>query len=151
MNLPNIEAEPTQMRQMLLNLIGNALKFHRPDEPPVVQVDAEIFSDVHSPFPDGRDSFCRMTVRDNGIGFDEIYLERIFEVFQRLHSRDYYEGNGIGLAICRKIVEHHGGSITAKSTSGQGAAFIVTLPIRQQAKATHHDSTQQASHDLDGR
>ena len=74
---------------------------------------------------------CRITVRDNGIGFDEKYLDRIFQVFQRLHGRDEYEGTGVGLAICRKIVERHGGTITAHSRAGEGATFVVDPPARQ--------------------
>jgi light-regulated signal transduction histidine kinase (bacteriophytochrome) len=79
----------------------------------------------------------RLTVSDNGIGFDEKYTERIFQVFQRLHSRAEYEGTGMGLAITRKIVEHHSGEITAKSKPGEGATFIVTLPVKQR-KADEH-------------
>jgi light-regulated signal transduction histidine kinase (bacteriophytochrome) len=74
---------------------------------------------------------CQLLVQDNGIGFDEKYLDRVFAVFQRLHGRNEYEGTGIGLAICRKIAERHRGSITARSTPGQGSTFIVTLPVRQ--------------------
>jgi signal transduction histidine kinase len=132
-DLSAIEADPTQMRQLLQNLIGNALKFHREGETPVVKIHAESLN--------GRgegavgvcpgDGLCQIIVEDNGIGFDEKYVERIFQIFQRLHGRSEYEGTGIGLATCRKIVERHGGSITAKSTPGQGATFIVTLPIEQ--------------------
>ncbi|NLE38212.1 MAG: hypothetical protein GX621_09335, partial [Pirellulaceae bacterium] len=74
---------------------------------------------------------CRIAVRDNGIGFDEKYLDRIFDVFQRLHPRDVHEGTGVGLAICRKIVDRHGGKITAQSRPDEGATFIVELPVRQ--------------------
>jgi len=74
---------------------------------------------------------CQILVVDNGIGFDEKYLDRIFNVFQRLHKKGEYEGTGVGLAICRKIVDRHGGTITARSTPGQGTTFVVTLPIRQ--------------------
>jgi two-component system sensor kinase FixL len=129
--LPVIEAEELQVRQLLQNLIGNALKFHRPEEPPVVKVEAQIISvpqaqaDRRAPAP----QLCQLTVTDNGIGFDEKYLDRIFNVFQRLHSRGEYEGTGMGLAIARKIVLYHGGEITAKSKPGCGATFIVTLPV----------------------
>jgi two-component system sensor kinase FixL len=119
--LPTIEADATQMRQLLQNLIGNALKFRRPEEPPRVRVAAELI--------DGG-AQCRLTVTDNGIGFDEKYLDRIFTIFQRLHSRHEYEGTGVGLAICRKIAERHGGTITASSRPGQGAVFVVTLPAK---------------------
>ncbi len=124
-NMPTLQADPTQMRQLLQNLIGNGLKFHRPGVAPVVRVESQI---VECPSAGG-DPVCRITVRDNGIGFEEVYLERIFQIFRRLHGRDEYEGTGIGLAICRKIVERHGGEITAQSVPGQGTAFIVTLPL----------------------
>lgn len=119
--LPALEADPTQMRQLLQNLVSNALKFRREGVPPAISVR------VANPgaWP------CELLVEDNGIGFDEKYLDRIFTVFQRLHGRGQYEGTGIGLAICRKIAERHGGSITARSVPGQGATFIVTLPPRQ--------------------
>ncbi len=127
--LPIIEADPLQMRQLLQNLIGNALKFHRPDVPPCVSVSAELRVD-----PQTSDEQCVLAVQDNGIGFDEKYLDRIFTVFQRLHNRGEYEGTGIGLAVVRKIVERHGGTITARSTIGQGSTFLVTLPVQQRTK-----------------
>jgi PAS domain S-box-containing protein len=122
--LPTIQADPAQMRQLLLNLIGNALKFSRPGVPPQVRVYARSGTAAQ-----GR---VEIVVEDNGIGFDMQFLERLFQPFQRLHGRSQYEGSGIGLAICRKIVERHGGSITAQSTPGQGSAFIVGLPERQE-------------------
>jgi PAS domain S-box-containing protein len=125
--LPQLYADALQMRQLLQNLIGNGLKFHRPDEPPVVEVEGRILAD---PDKEGA-GLCEITIRDNGIGFEEKYLDRIFQLFQRLHSRSEHEGTGIGLAICRKIVERHGGTITARSTPGLGATFIVTLPMNQ--------------------
>jgi signal transduction histidine kinase len=129
-----IDGDPVQMRQLLQNLIGNALKFHKPGEQPVVQVEADVMSDpsalsVANGVPSG--PVCRLTVRDNGIGFDEKYLDRIFNVFQRLHGRSEFEGTGMGLAICRKIVERHRGRITAQSSPGNGATFLVTLPVSQ--------------------
>ena len=120
--LPTIEADAMQMRQLLQNLIGNALKFHPPEAPPRVQIRSQTLPQAGA---------CRITVTDAGIGFDEKYLDRIFQVFQRLHTRGAYEGTGIGLAICRKIVTHHNGEITAQSKPGEGATFIVTLPLKQ--------------------
>lgn len=126
--LPTIQADPLQMRQLLQNLIGNALKFHRPDTPPIVKIYSKYFSNhLNKVFICYQ--FCEIIVEDNGIGFEEKYLDRIFNVFQRLHGRREYEGTGIGLALCRKIAERHSGTITAQSTPGQGSKFIVTLPI----------------------
>jgi PAS domain S-box-containing protein len=118
--LPTLDADPTQMRQLLQNLIGNALKFRRPEVPPLVAV-----------WGDRQDGHVRLSVADNGIGFDEKYTDRIFQVFQRLHGRAEYEGSGIGLAVCRKIAERHGGGISARSTPGVGSTFTVTLPLQQ--------------------
>ncbi len=132
-NLPTIDADPIQMRQLLQNLISNALKFHRDDEPQVVKIYNQWLEEEENT-PRGGSAVpkrCQIIVEDNGIGFDEKYLDRIFNVFQRLHNRSEFEGTGMGLAICRKIAERHGGSITAESTPGQGAKFIVTLPIQQ--------------------
>ena len=124
--LPIIEADPLQMRQLLQNLVGNALKFHRSGIPPHVRVSAEVRVD-----PQTEEEQCLLMVADNGIGFDEKYLDRIFIVFQRLHGRGEYEGTGIGLAVVRKIVERHSGTITARSTVGNGSTFLVTLPVHQ--------------------
>jgi len=129
--LRTIAADPLQMRQLFQNLIGNALKFHRQAAPPVVTIQGHLLSGA-DPGPAGNaTALYQITVADNGIGFDQKYLDRLFHVFQRLHSRSAYEGTGVGLAICRKIVERHGGHITAQSSPGQGATFIVTLPIVQ--------------------
>ena len=122
-NLPVISADPTQMRQLFQNLISNALKFHKKGTPPFVQIESNL---QHVK------NLCQITIKDNGIGFDEKYSDRIFGVFQRLHGRSEFEGTGVGLAICRKIVDRHKGKIVAKSTPGQGSTFIVTLPIKQQ-------------------
>ena len=129
--LPVVLADRIQVSQLLQNLIGNALKFHRPGYPPLVQVRAEVERHVEFDRP-----LCRLTVQDNGIGFDEKYRERIFQIFQRLHGRAEYDGSGIGLAICRKIAERHGGSITAESVPGTGSKFIVTLPCVPSAADT---------------
>jgi PAS domain S-box-containing protein len=138
--LPTLDADPVQVRQLLQNLLGNALKFHRPGEPPAVRVEGKLLP-CGGPRASGEGPggpLCEITVRDHGIGFEEKYLDRIFEVFQRLHGRTEYEGTGIGLAICRKVVERHGGTITARSTPGHGAAFIVTLPLHHAGEETDH-------------
>ena len=153
--LPKIEADPIQMRQLLQNLVGNALKFARPEAPPLVRIYAEADMDANpgtrpqNGSPDGRR--FRLCVADNGIGFDEKYLDRIFTVFQRLHERGVYEGTGIGLAICRKIVERHGGSITARSRAGEGATFIASLPYQQTPRRNGNDARPRAAdYDPDG-
>lgn len=128
--LPTIAADSTQMRQLLQNIIGNALKFHKPEETPLVKISAEAVQDARK-----RTIAYAISISDNGIGFDEKYLDRIFAVFQRLHGRDTYAGTGIGLAVCRKIVERHGGTITASSKPGAGSTFIITLPVRQKKGA----------------
>ncbi len=137
--LPAIQADPLQMRQLFQNLISNALKFQRPGDLPRVVVEGRIFQmkERKSPGALAGEQICKLVVRDNGIGFDSKFAEQIFVVFQRLHSRAEYEGTGIGLAICRKITDRHGGTIVAKSAEGQGAAFIVTLPVTQSSPQAH--------------
>ncbi len=134
--LPTIQAEPLQIRMLLQNLIANALKFHRPDEPPVVKIEARYLlpRDQRQSRKSLAEEKCRITVEDNGIGFDQQYADRIFGIFQRLHPRDVYEGTGIGLAICRRIVEYHGGQISAQGTPGKGSTFEVLLPVAQPKK-----------------
>lgn len=127
--LPIVWADATHMRQLFQNLIGNALKFHKQGVSPEVSVSMME--------PKKGDKCYEIHVKDNGIGFDEKYLDRIFSVFQRLHGRDTYEGTGIGLAVCRKIVERYNGEIDAKSTPKTGATFIIKLPIKN--KERQHD------------
>jgi PAS domain S-box-containing protein len=129
LELPTVSSDPVQMRQLLQNLIGNALKFHRPGETPVVRVSAEVHRVVDTNGRVQPGGTCLLSVADNGIGFDEKYLDRVFTIFQRLHGRGEYEGTGIGLAICRKIAERHGGTITARSAPGRGSTFLVSLPL----------------------
>jgi signal transduction histidine kinase len=131
--LPTIYADPTQVAMLLQNLIANAIKFHRDGIAPHIK----ITSQFHRRPPPGTNliqhgqEVCEIRVDDNGIGFDMKYLDRIFGIFQRLHGRGEYEGTGVGLATCKKIVERHDGTITAESTPGQGATFIIYLPMNQ--------------------
>lgn len=145
-SLPIISADPLQIRQLLQNLIGNALKFHRPQVPPHVkisclppiqtepQLDTFTTTPTNPHFPiqpirqQNQIEQYEIIVTDNGIGFEQKYTDRIFNIFQRLHGRSEYEGTGIGLAICRKIVERHHGKISATSKPNQGATFTITLP-----------------------
>ena len=118
-NLPTVEADPDQMRQVFQNLVSNGLKYVRKGESPLIRINSECDKIL-----------CRFFVKDNGIGFDEKHLDSVFKPFHRLHGRSEYEGTGMGLAICKKIVERHGGSITARSKPGRGSTFIVELRIR---------------------
>jgi PAS domain S-box-containing protein len=120
---------PFQFRQIMHNLIGNALKFSRPEKAPHILIACEV--DYGNRFSDRLQAdkkYCHISVSDNGIGFDSSYGDRIFEVFQRLHSRDKYNGTGIGLAIVKKIIENHNGIITAKGELGKGATFDIYIP-----------------------
>lgn len=134
-SMPVIDADPVQMRQLFQNLITNAIKFQPPGEIPEVEVESKILQATDHQMPGALpgDEICQIMVKDNGIGFDPKFAEQIFVVFQRLHARTEYEGTGIGLAVCRKITDRHGGMIVAKSSEGQGATFIVTLPVHQPA------------------
>jgi chemotaxis family two-component system sensor kinase Cph1 len=116
--LPTVYVEESQMRQLFQNLIGNGLKFHKPDVKPAIIID----------FIEKTDGMVRIEIRDNGIGIPEEYNEQIFTMFKRLHSRDNYKGNGIGLAVCKKIVKRHGGEIGVESNQDQGSTFWFTLP-----------------------
>lgn len=131
-NLPSAEVVSGQMRQVFQNLISNALKFSKKDVAPKVKIVSEIVDRCSlqaKPHPNG--DFCRITITDNGIGFDNQYAEKIFTIFQRLHTREQYEGTGIGLAITKKIIEKHNGIIAASSKEGEGSKFIIVLPLKQ--------------------
>ncbi len=131
--LPDTTGDASQLRQLFQNLLSNAIKFRHPNTSPLIRVDCQTLSwgqvpaDVHPAFAK-RGSVVEISIADNGIGFDTQYAERIFQVFQRLHGRNKYAGSGIGLAICRRVAENHGGTITAHGTPGQGATFRVYLP-----------------------
>lgn len=115
--LPAIEGDPTQLGQLFQNLIANALKFRKPDQAPQIWIDADV-----------RGAQWVLTVRDDGIGFDPAHNEKIFAMFERLHGRSRYDGTGVGLAICRRIAERHGGAIVAVSEKGFGATFEISFP-----------------------
>ena len=122
--LPRVHADTVRLRQVMQNLLGNSLKYRRPGVAPRIEVSARALDT-------GSDDMrsCEVTVRDNGIGFDPRYAERVFDVFQRLHARHEYDGTGIGLAICRRIVESWGGRIVAHGRPGEGATITFTMPL----------------------
>lgn len=121
--LPMLYVHETHLRQLFTNLMGNAIKFRHATEPPVIQISA-----IPLPRQSRHVDWCQLMIKDNGIGFDEQYAEKIFGMFQRLHGRNQYPGTGVGLAICQKIAEVYGGHIKAFSRPGEGACFTVTLP-----------------------
>ena len=123
-SLPTVYADPMQMRQLFQNLIGNALKFQAKDRSLIISIKSVYGDDI-------KRGFSRIAISDNGIGFDPKFAERIFQVFERLHTKQDYQGTGIGLAICKKIVERHGGSIKAESAENVGTTFFVDLPSQQ--------------------
>lgn len=127
--LPALFINPTLMRPLFYNLIHNALKYSKTTESPEVRIYCE--EDLAGLNPrDVTKKYCRIYVEDNGIGFDQKYAEQIFEMFKRLHHHDEYEGTGIGLAFCKKIVEQHEGFISARSALNQGSTFIISLPVK---------------------
>jgi len=127
--IPEVKIIVSQFRQLLTNLISNAIKFSKPDNPPRILIQNDIVRGNEVPGYTGEDQFYRIKVSDNGIGFDSQYKNRIFEVFQRLHMSKEYPGTGIGLAIVKKIIENHDGYITAESELNEGATFILYLPV----------------------
>ncbi len=129
--LPTIEADPIQMHQLLQNIIGNGLKFHRQNVPPIIELSAKlpIKRPGHKRIYGG--GYCQIIIKDNGIGFEKKYAGRIFQPFQRLHGHHTYEGTGMGLAICQRIVDRHAGQINVRSIPNEGSTFTITLPINQ--------------------
>ncbi len=130
-DLPTIYGVSSQLRQVFQNLISNSLKFARKEVRPVITIKSELIA--HKSFESPKDEkgeYCRITVSDNGIGFDEKYLDKIFIIFQSLNDRKTYDGTGIGLAIAKKIIEKHNGLITANSIEGAGATFVLILPLK---------------------
>lgn len=129
--LPKIEGVSSQLRQVFQNLITNALKFTKKDQRPEIDISAQVVNGIQlNGFPVLSGEHCRITVKDNGIGFDNQYKDKIFTIFQRLHQKDIYEGTGIGLSIAKKIIEKHQGYITGESAAGEGATFTILLPLK---------------------
>lgn len=131
--LPSLQAVPSEMKQLFTNLVSNALKFRKPDAPPAIEIASSAVTKSEMEklhLPSGKD-FVRITVRDYGIGFEDAYATQIFQIFQRLHGKSEYPGSGIGLAICKKIVDNHSGLLYAEGNPGTGAHFHVVLPTQQ--------------------
>lgn len=124
--LPVIKASNVQMRQLFSNLITNAIKYSKTNIPPLIQI-SQI--DIESETPDQTSEFVKIQIKDNGIGMEKNHLNKIFTIFQRLHARNEYSGNGIGLAICKKIIENHSGNITVESEPNEGTIFNLYFPI----------------------
>ncbi|MEO6720490.1 MAG: ATP-binding protein [Ferruginibacter sp.] len=131
--LPAIEVNPGQIRQVFQNLISNALKFVQPGEPPVLHISAKMIDDNTTIENDSKSRWCYISFHDNGIGFDDKFASKIFTLFRRLHTKDKFEGTGIGLAISKKIIEKHRGQIIARGREGKGAEFIIILPVLQRS------------------
>jgi signal transduction histidine kinase len=127
--LPVMRGDAFQIRQLLQNLLGNALKFHQPGMPPVIDISGKIIQDRRHPGSGTPGLLCQIEIHDQGIGIPSDQLDKIFGMFTRLHRKDEYEGTGIGLALCQRIVNQCGGAISVRSRLGEGSTFIVTLPV----------------------
>ena len=128
--LPTLSVNPSLIKPLFHNLIGNALKYSRKDVNPVVKVTSEISAQLNGKASGESIKYCRIFIQDNGIGFDQKYAEEIFGMFKRLHHNSEFQGTGIGLALCKKIVEQHKGYISARSKVNEGSTFIVSLPLQ---------------------
>ena len=129
---PAMDVIPGQIRQLFQNILSNALKFSKKDVAPLININVSRIAEHELEGTEAENgNYCRIAISDNGIGFNEIYKEKIFTMFQRLHSKEAFEGTGIGLAIVKKIVEKHNGIITVSSREGEGTTFTMVLPIRQ--------------------
>lgn len=133
--LPTLSVNPSLIKPLFHNLIGNALKYSKKDTTPVVKINSEISPQLNGKSSVGSVKYCRIFIQDNGIGFDQKYAEEIFGMFKRLHHNSEFQGTGIGLALCKKIVEQHKGYISARSKINEGSTFIVSLPLQRQEQS----------------
>ncbi|KAA0993451.1 sensor histidine kinase [Dyadobacter aurulentus] len=132
---PLIEANRAQIKQVFQNLISNSIKFSKQDKPPVIEIAWEANHELQTASAD-HNAVCNIVISDNGIGFDKAYQERIFSLFERLNTKEKYEGSGIGLAITKKILDKHNGTISVESKEGEGARFTICLPVRQERRTS---------------
>lgn len=131
--LPTLSVNPSLIKPLFHNLIGNALKYSKKDTSPVVMITSEISAQLNGKSSQAASlKYCRIFIQDNGIGFDQKYAEEIFGMFKRLHHNSEFQGTGIGLALCKKIVEQHKGYISARSKINEGSTFIISLPLQHQ-------------------
>jgi light-regulated signal transduction histidine kinase (bacteriophytochrome) len=129
--LPELSVNPSLIKPLFHNLIGNALKYSKKDTTPLVKITSEISAQLNGKANQGNVlKYCRIFIQDNGIGFDQKYAEEIFGMFKRLHHNSEFQGTGIGLALCKKIVEQHKGYISARSKINEGSTFIISLPLQ---------------------
>ncbi|MDB5271828.1 MAG: hybrid sensor histidine kinase/response regulator [Chitinophagaceae bacterium] len=131
-SLPTLPINPNLIRPLFYNLIHNSLKYSKKDVPPVIR----IYSEAGTSKADKKNKYYRIFITDNGIGFEQVFSEQIFDMFKRLHNHNEYEGTGIGLALCKKIVEEHNGFISARSAVGEGSTFVISLPVPEFEKST---------------
>jgi light-regulated signal transduction histidine kinase (bacteriophytochrome) len=131
-NLPVLQVNPGLIKPLFQNLIGNALKYSKKNMIPTISIKADVGLKSKAKIGEYSRNYCRIFIEDNGIGFDQRYAEEIFGMFKRLHRNSEFEGTGIGLALCKKIVEQHNGFISARSKVGEGSTFIISLPVQHQ-------------------
>jgi light-regulated signal transduction histidine kinase (bacteriophytochrome) len=142
--IPVLSVNPGLMKPLFHNLIGNALKYCKKDLEPVIKITHDMSNPLNGKSKELKDRYCKILIQDNGIGFDQKYAEEIFGMFKRLHHNTEFQGTGIGLALCKKIVEQHKGYISARSKVNEGSTFIISLPL-QQKQETISIATEQNS------
>jgi signal transduction histidine kinase len=128
--IPVLSVNPGLIKPLFQNLIGNALKYCKKDVPPLIRITHELNNQLNGKSKELKDKYCKIMIQDNGIGFDQKYAEEIFGMFKRLHHNTEFQGTGIGLALCKKIVEQHKGYISARSKVNEGSTFIISLPLQ---------------------